>query len=218
MRAGCAAWSRDELRELKRLVRGGYSDRQIADAMNRPLASIKVRRWRLKLPPNSVNYARWLPDEVAQLKRLVWEGKKDYTVSRLLGRPVVSVRAKRSRLGLNRHRRFDSIVRRLAACGRTDAQIGREIGMSTSGVWWIRSRLGVTAGSRVKNCDDASALPRCWECDRLAPYRTNSQLAGWHSRRHGGRWLFELYCPGCFESIGGWDGVREKKNVQKRIA
>lgn len=218
MRPGDVAWLREEIQELKRLVRSGQTDRHIARVLGRPLRSVRARRWQLKLPANNPHYARWHPDEVAQLKRLVWEGKKDYTISRLLGRPLPSVRAKRERLKLNRHRRHDSIVRRLAACGKTDAEIGREIGMSESGVWWIRTRLGVTAGSRVKDRNDADSLPRCWECDRLAPYQANCRVVGWHSRETDFRGSYELYCPGCFEMIGGWDGVDEKGNIKKSIA
>ena len=155
----------------------------------------------------------WSPEEVAYLKRLVWEGKKDFAIGRLLGRSLRSVREKRSRLGLNRHRCADSLVRRLVACGLTDAQIGAELGLSRSAVWSIRTRLKLPAGRWADKQSGIESLPRCWECNRLAPFQANNRPAGWHSRPTGLHGMFELYCPGCFEQIGGWSG-----NVKKNIA
>lgn len=91
----------------------------------------------------------WTYPEVAELKRLAARDIKTAAIARRLNRPPGSVGSMMCRLNLRRYYRHgenDELVRRLAAEGWWDKEIGRRIGRSRGAVQSIRLRLGIVAG------------------------------------------------------------------------
>jgi DNA-binding CsgD family transcriptional regulator len=97
-------WVPLEENELRKLVKSGKTDHEIAKIMGRSASAVKNRRQHLGVK----RIHGWTEDEIKQLKDLWQQGLTDRDIARSLRRTYVSTRERRLRLGLfaNKTMRF----------------------------------------------------------------------------------------------------------------
>jgi hypothetical protein len=171
----------------------------------------------------------WTALEIAKLKRLRAAGAPVKFIAHRLSRPVRSVEAQLSRLGIVVRPFCDNaerqLVRRYVGLGRTDGWIALKMGKTPERVAYVRCQLlglksnrapfttlGVGGGRRV----------RCFACNKLCPIgiaRNWRELCGWKTREidYSGSSQSEAYCPECFAKWGwGEMGAVEAVSVHPK--
>ena len=95
---GRLAWSKDEIKLLKRLFPRGRA-KEVAEQTGRTLAAVKQRAYEIGLKTGK--YRRWSPDEVKLLKRLHAK-EKIQSIADKLGRSYKTVKGKAHSIGLKK--------------------------------------------------------------------------------------------------------------------
>lgn len=96
-------WAYDEKAKLKAMFEMGFSDKKIADKLNKSHKSVESKRRRMGLTHWKQN--KWDEEELNKLRKLFNAGYKDKEISHMLNREKNSVVSKRIALNLFRDER-----------------------------------------------------------------------------------------------------------------
>ena len=183
------AWSKDEVKLLKKLYQDGGAE-EIAEQIGRPLAAVQQKAYKMGIKTRD-NRLLWSANEIRLLQRL-YRDENAQSIADKLGRTVGAVTAKAYRMGLTEgprvwSRRELNLLKRLCP-SKTAEQIADQIGRSLPATRNRIHRLGLGKSLRYDERHRVVKGSKEKLCLKCRKWKAESQFYKDRSSKDGLQW------------------------------